>query len=662
MSHSESKSPAEVVRPQVNGGRSQAVNSLAERIESAVDVCHSPREFLEYIVPMIREHFGSWLAVATMPHRSDLMAVDSDNDGSLIDPELIRLQLQRSGGASNATTIRLADGRGARSLQVAFGDGAAAVGIGIVHFPDRTPDPVTQLEQLRFLSAVSETAFRVIHSIGDSQLVVGHSTELSTDTSRLRLREFHRSLDTNETALTIASESAWLVDCDRVCVLLRDGGKFRLKAVTGVDVIDRRGNESKRLELLTDSAIALHVPLIYPSIAELPPQIEVPLGEYLDQSLVQSGVLIPIFPVSDDKAGDRKKNAIAAIAFERFRGQPIDSVTPAMRAVCEEALLAFENSRTHQSVFLLPVWKTAGYLLSPAMRYKTVLATLLVAAMVVASLVVQVDYKVTATGSVEPATVRNLFASADGVVSKLHVNDGDYVAKGDVLIEIENAELRRQSEEIEGGIHTSAEKLAAIDSVLVSGGGHREKGSDGEQMMIERRQLQTQLASLKAQQAVVVAEQERQSIRSPLDGQIVGWRLSQRLEQRPVSRGHRLFSVVDTKGPQVLKLQVPDRDGGTVLEYSAAKKESMSIDFILATEPDRSLRAEVIEIATSTRLDSQGLNMLDVLAKVEPGQEIDISMGSEVTAGIHCGRRSLLSAWFGDVASFYHRRIRFYFS
>ncbi len=654
MTHSESKSSADVLRAHTG-------TTLAERIEFASADCRSPRELIEHIVPIIRDHFGSWLAIATMPNRSELMAIDSGDDGSMVDPELIRLQFQRSGGSSNATTIRLADGRGARSLQVAVGEGAAAVGIGIVHIPDRTPNQMAQLEQLRSLAAASEIVYRTIHSLGETQLSTAISSGFSGDTSRLRLREFHRSLDTNETAIAVASESAWLVDCDRVCVLLREHGRFRLIAVTGVDVIDRRGNESKRLEVLSNSAIALQRPLVYPSSEELPPQVDFPLGEYLDQSLVQSGVLIPIVPEYEHGKG-QKKTAIAAIAFERFRGQPIDAVTPAMRAVCDEALIAFENSRTHQRVFLLPVWKTAGYLLSPVVRYKTVLAVLSTLSLIAASLIVQVDYKVTATGTVEPETVRNLFASADGVVSKLHVKDGDLVSKNDVLVEIENAELRRQTEEIEGEINTATEKLASIDAVLVSGGRFREKGNEGEQMTIERRQLQTQLKSLKAQQAVVVAEQARQSIRSPLDGQVVGWRLSQRLEQRPVSRGHRLFSVVDTKGPKVLKLQVPDRDGGTVLEFATSKVKPMRIDFVLATEPDRTLRAEVTEIASATRVDAQGLNVLDVLAKVEPSQELDTSMGSEVTAGVYCGRRSLLAAWFGDIASFYHRNIRFYFS
>ncbi len=656
MSQPESKAATEQVRP-IHAGSALA-GSLAEQIEFAATESRSPREYLERIAPLIRAHFGSWFVIATMPHRSALMAIDSSENGSVIDPELIRLQLQRAAGASTATTIRLADGRGARSLQVCVGEGAAAVGIGIVHLPERTPDAVSQLDQLRTLATATDAAFRVIHSLDQpSQSLASESV---CDSSRLRLREFHRSLNMTETAMSIASESTWLVDCDRVCVLLRDGSRFRLQAVTGVDVVDRRGNEVKCLEALAARAVAIQKSLVYPALEELPPQIDLPLAEYLDQSLVQSGVLVSIHP-SNDLDKFRQKDVIAAIVFERFRGQPIVGLTPAMRAVCDEALIALENSQAYQSIFLLPVWETVGKLLAPATRYKTVAAVMAIATLLIASLIVQVDYKVTATGSMEPATVRNLFASADGVVTKLHVNDGDFVANGDILVEIENAELQRQTEEIAGEIRTTTEKLSAVDAVLVAGSRAIQTAPVGEQMTIERRQLQTQLESLKAQQVVIFAEQERQTIHSPIAGQVIGWRLSQRLEQRPVSRGHRLFSVVDTAGPKVLKLQVPDRDSGTVLEHAKAGLP-LQIDFVLATEPDRTLRGELIEVASAARMDAQGINQLDVLATVSADQELAANMGAEVTAGIHCGRRSILATWFGDVTNFYHRHIRFYFA
>lgn len=667
VTSSDPNSPVETASPR---------SALAIQVESAASSATTPREYLEAIAPLVREYFGAWLAVATMPHRDRLIAVDAIDEGSVVDAELLRLQMVRGGSSPSATTIRLADGRGARSLQVALGDGDAAVGLGIVHAPDRAPDGMVQVQQLRELVLASEAAYRAIHAIGMRDAnhwetsVSTDRVDTMSDMSRTRLREFHASLDLVQTAMTVASEAAWIVDCDRVCVLLRHGNKYRMTGVTGVDVIDRRGNQSACLEKLALAASVTGRPLHYPGTESLPPQIEAPLNEYMDQSLVQSGVLIPLMSreetthddLSREKQTRRAKQArpIAMISFERFRGEPLDQITAAMMTVCEEAVLALSNAKLHHQIFLRPLWQTLGRWLSPVRRHRTLTVAAIATSLVLASMVIQTDYKVTATGTIEPLVVRNIFAPSDGVITRLLVNDGDMVSEGDVLVELENAELQRQSEEIAGEIHTVMEKLGAINASLVSGGASRGTSTDASEKSIERRHLETQLESLRAQQRVIRQEKERQTLRSPITGQVIGWRLNQRLDKRPVSRGHRLFSVADVDGPKTLRLQVPDRETAALLQHAEANDQPLRVDFILATKPDQVWQAEVAEIASSTSVDSEGLNMLDVRADVKPDQSIAAKTGADVTAGIYSGRRSVLATWFGDIARFYHQHIRFH--
>jgi multidrug efflux pump subunit AcrA (membrane-fusion protein) len=651
----------------VEAKASSTTDGLTSLIQAAAASARSPRELLEQVAPIVRTHFGAWLAISTMPHREQLTVIDADDTASIIDPELLRIQMIRSGNSPTATTIRLADGRGVRALQVAAGEGASAVGIGMVHLPEQTPDAMTQVQQLKLLSAACEILYNAIQhqqTLPPSPQSLALARDVKPEGSRIRLREFHRSLSVSDTAYAITAESTWMVDCDRVCLMVRQGSDFRLMAVTGVDVIDRRGNESNCLERFVKSAVALGAPMAYPTEEEMPPQIEVPMSEYLDQSLVQSGILVPIFePIAapmQDEPVKGKREPIAVIAFERFRGQPIAALTPAMQAVCDEAAIAIRNATAHESIFLLPVWQTIGQQIAPARRNKSIAIVGMLMSLLLASLFIQIDYKVTATGTLEPAVVQNLFATTDGVVTRLHVQDGEFVEKGDLLVELENAELQRQTEEIAGEIYTATEKLTAINASMISARTARNESNQGDSNAIERRQLETQLKSLKAQQAVVLAEKERLAIRSPIAGQVVGWRLSQRLEQRPVSRGHRLFSVVDVNGPKVLKLQVPDRDSADVLRQAKSANDDLAVDFILATEPDHSRSATISEIASATRVDAQGLNVLDVMADVTDQSLTTTKMGTDVTAAIHCGRRSIMATWFGDVARFYHRHVRFY--
>ena len=665
MTNSESKSAVEAQA-------TTSTESFTASIRAAVIAARTPRELLEQVAPLVREYFGVWMAIATMPHREQLTVIDAQDSASMVDPELLRIQMLRSGQSPTATTIRLADGTGVRALQVAFGEGDSAVGIGMVHAPEHAPDAITQVQQLKLLAVASEMVFNAMHAIKDVPTSFATAAPLNaisttaSDGSRVRLREFHRSLKLADTAYAIAAESAWMVDCDRVCLLVRQGVDYRLMAVTGVDVIDRRGNESSTLEQFAKCCVALRQPLVYPSTEELPPQVEMPMGSYLDQSLVQSGIIVPIFepttPSQKDEGRQDRRPPIGMIVFERFRGRPLEALTPAMQAICDEAAIALQNAREHESIFLLPVWRTMGQLVSPAKRYRTLGVCGVLVSAIIASLLVQVDYKVTATGTIEPAIVQNLFATTDGVVTRLHVQDGQMVAKGDLLIELENAELQRQAEEITGEIHTVTEKLAAINAAMTSSRPGRKDSASGEADTIEHRHLETQLKSLKAQQEVVLAEKARLAIHSPISGQVVGWRLSQRLEQRPVSRGHRLFSVVDTTGPKRLKLSVPDRESAALIQHASQAGGPLSVDFILAAEPDRTIQASVEEIATATRVDAQGLNVLDVTAKVDDDAVISPKIGTDVTAAIHCGRRSVLATWFGDIARFYHRHVRFYFA
>ncbi len=625
----------------------------------------SPRQFFAAVPKRLRQEFNAWMAIVALPGRPGWMLMDTANDAENIDTELLRLQMLRAPGS--VVTIRLADGRAARSLQATVGSGENAVGVGLVHLPEHAPEPFEQVVQLQRLQGVANLlAGSVAGLLSDTSLPAeGPDTGLSS-THRQRLREFHRSLDPQAVARTVAAETPWLIGCDRTAVLLAHGKRFRLTGVSGVAVVDRRGQAATMMERLCQAAMATGQPLIYSASHEQAPQIDERLQPYLDSSGIQSGMLLPLYaPASSQSQVDSKVQGklLGAIAIENFTGEPIEAMTPRMQQVCDEAAVALNNAFLHRSVFLLPLWQWIGTLLSPALRYKTLAILLALAAAIAASLLIQTDYKVVANGVIEPASVQDVFAPADGQITRLHVQDGKVVKKGDLLIEIESADLLQKAEEIAGQLYTTQQKLAAIDSVLTSG--NRKSGAnerDANDLTIERRQLQAELSSLEAQQAVIQAEQQRLRVVSPIDGQIIGWRLSQRLNQRPISRGHRLFSIMDTAGANQLRLEVADRDSSDLKLAHDDAVEPLAIDFVLATEPDQTHQALLRDVAHSLRVTEEGSNVLDVIGTVNEDQRMAAHIGAEVTASIHCGRRSLLAAWFDDVCKFYHQRIRFYFS
>ena len=83
----------------------------------------------------------------------------------------------------------------------------------------------------------------------------------------------HASLDPAETAFTIANEGRRLIQCDRVSVAIKRGGKCKIESVSGQDVFDARSNTIVLLNRLS-SAVArtgvrsspgMSMPVICPS-------------------------------------------------------------------------------------------------------------------------------------------------------------------------------------------------------------------------------------------------------------------------------------------------------------------------------------------------------------------------------------------------------------
>ena len=83
----------------------------------------------------------------------------------------------------------------------------------------------------------------------------------------------------------IANEGRRVLDCDRVCVALKKGRQVQVVAMSGLDTIERRADQVKRLTQLAKVVTNAGEILWYDGDDEdLPPQIEKRLHEYLDLS------------------------------------------------------------------------------------------------------------------------------------------------------------------------------------------------------------------------------------------------------------------------------------------------------------------------------------------------------------------------------------------
>ncbi len=575
----------------------------------------------------------------------------------------------------------------------------------LVHRVSERPTPAEQVQILRRLSLYGNSVRDLDSGAGSSDASTAEPTPPTSNPSpgtppqiagvnltpiagrpqgpswlaqRRNLLQLHRSLEVDATAYRIANESRRLIGCDRVTVLVPRGTRLRVRAVSGVAVVDKRSNTVRGIERMVQRAIVLPGPLVLPQSDMLPPQIQEPLDDYLDQSGATCAVLLPIRIATTACSNDfeeefetdpfvRDGELVGVILAEYFSGHDSLEVNGAMQVVASESSVALHNALEHESIFGLGVWKSIGRARRTGKRLWIAAAIVMVAALAIASVIVPVDHYIIATGSVEPTQRRQVFAAVDGVVKSLHVVDGQSVDRGTPLIQLENAELQRNDETIAGQIQTTLQRLASIKAVRLSGEGNETQSS---RMAIEQQQFESELANLRSQHAIIQAQQEDLVVKSPIQGTVVGWQLEHRLSRRPVSRGNLLLSVVDESGPWELKLQIPDREAGALLE-SVKQSEALPVTFAVATQPDRSYHATLQGVATAARIDERKEAVIDATARVmlRPASQSstdvfdpeDVKIGADVTARVYCGQRSVLRSWFSDVFDFINRNVMFYF-
>ncbi len=104
----------------------------------------------------------------------------------------------------------------------------------------------------------------------------------------------HTSNDADRVASAIVNEGRRLTGADRLSLALAERGNFRLLAVSGVTMINRRGNLARRMEELSRAVAAGGEVVWRPNDAALPPQVEEPLDRYLEEAHARTIAVTPL--------------------------------------------------------------------------------------------------------------------------------------------------------------------------------------------------------------------------------------------------------------------------------------------------------------------------------------------------------------------------------
>ena len=475
--------------------------------------------------------------------------------------------------------------------------------------------------------------------------------------------QLQRSLLLRDVATVAANDGRLLVGCDRISVVLQRGRKILVQAVSGQESIHPRANLVKSMVRLSREVIRSGVAVKYTGKTDsFAPQVKERLGDFVQESGARMVFVTPLTAptalVSRELKEDRPQQpgkVFGCLVLEQFtQSEPSRELTERLDWLASFSGAALNNARTHQSVFLLPLWTALGRAtdwLHGRKLVKTAVATAILTAITCIMTLVQIDFRVEGDGRLMPVTRREIFVPYDGEVVDVLVTSGERVTAGQLLVKLRNNELRSELIATE----SQREEKRKLLSALLAERDEAIKGPSGERGNRIEGELAKTSAELQGLERKREALEERElllNVTSPIAGVVSTFEVDQLLKHRPVRRGEILLEVMDDTGPWQLELNVAEHRTGHLLRAQQANSDALPIKYLLVTSPERTHPATLKEVGTRVVTSEDNQPVIEVLASL--GDELGLSrrIGAEVRARIHCGRKSVGYVLFGDVIEF----------
>ena len=484
--------------------------------------------------------------------------------------------------------------------------------------------------------------------------------------------QLQRGENTEEVATTAANDGRQLLGCDRLSVAIHKGAKTSIVAISGQDSVNARANLTRAMAQIAERVIELCEPLTFSGkIDDLPPQIEKPLADFVQESGSRMVKLLPLIEPEpligrreDEhrrKAPARPRETIGCLVIEQTaESRPRITVEARSALLAEHVSAVLTRARQNDRILFLRLWQTLGHGVEwfHGRRLAKTLAALAAVALVVASLwLVPYDYRVTGKGKLMPVQRHQIFAPENGHVVEIFVRGGDKVKKGQKLLQLSNEQLTGEYNDNLSKLDQAAQKVrsSVAEANAASREGDRQAmlraNAAGHQAQIERDGLT----------GIVTIQKKRVDsllITAPIDGRIASFQLEETLQNRPVQQGELLLEDMDESGPWRLELEVEGSRMGHVLRaWKASPDHKLDVEFIPATALESTFTATLESISTHSAVSNDQSIIFEMHASTDASKIPDKWIGAEVRAKINCGPRSLGYVLFGDVVEFIRQKL-----
>ena len=497
--------------------------------------------------------------------------------------------------------------------------------------------------------------------------------------------QIHASLDLKETAYAVANDGKRLVACDRLSVAMKIGGRVMVEAVSGQEVVEQRANLIRELTRLCKVVAASGEDLVYTGTTEgFPPEIRDALEIYVDESGAKAVIVTLLHKPEGDSSNPTPQNQQKEkVAFGCLVAEQIgDELAPTdaharTEVVSRHSSTALWNAQEHDKIFLLPMLKLMG---SPWRFFRgrtlaKILAVLL-AILVLIGVLAFVPWKLTieGRGALMPESRRITYAPLAGVITKLPVEHGQPIKKGDVLARLESKDLERQLKEKTAELGAARSQVDHLTRQVRQATNSRPEDLNQLQGQLQGERIKAN--SAQSQIDIINEQIAALTVTAPQDGIVTTWEVKKNLMGRPVEIGQELVTVAATDGEWVLEVEVPDDDMGPILEAQSklereiksgakATGKALSAYFVTATDPEHRYQGFVRRIGSKAELVEQKhvvkvtVGFTDAVRRDFLSRNQSLRPGAEVRARVDCGHARLAYVLLRDVIHVFYETVLF---
>jgi hypothetical protein len=559
--------------------------------------------------------------------------------------------------------------------------------IGLVEIwqePNRGPQA-----QQGFLQFILRMASLASHYTRNHQLRHFVSQQQVWTSLETFARAVHASLNPIEVSMMVANDGRRLIECDRLSVAIRVGGRTDVESISGADVVEKRSNLVKLMRNLFDKVLLWGEKLIYQGTRDdtLPPDVLKALDNYLAES---NSKLLVVLPQRDEREKDSPRPPRSALLMECFEPQTApDQMVARLEVVSQHATPALYNASEHKRIPMRFIWMPLAKIqegLGGKTRSIITLIGVAVLVLVAALIFVPWTLKMNANGQLLPAERGWIYAPVTGRVVEIKpgLKSGSKVFKDQELIRMYSDELASKMLELKNAIDTAEEKLRVLGPLSQT------KGAEQVSVLLEKVTAETTrtIKSKEFDELCKRTNADRNRIgefwlKAPMDGIVLSSDFEETLKLRNVKPNDPLIRIgkVNPRQPKnadwVVELKIPQKNVGHVLAafHDLPPGEELDVDLMPLSMPESIYRGrlsfqKVSQEANPNRDDNNEAEPVVLAwvrldgAGIPDDSRLPLDLlwaGTEVRARVRCGMHPMGYSLFFGVWEFIYEKVVFFF-